>query len=544
VLLLSVPYAVKAADAATLGGKPASAYLLNAQQTEAVPASAQSSPAAASKAASNADHSAVSASIAGSGTTDYVPRWTSSTNLGNSVIFQSTAGKLGIGTTSPLATLDIRETTGMRAIASGSGIAVYGDATVASGTGKGVEGDTSSTSGTGVAGVASATTGSTEGMWGASFSTGGVGVIGQAYATSGNTIGVEGLSASSTGTAGVFNNTAGGKILSAQNNSVEKFSVDGGGNVGLAGVINFSTGQTFPGSAQLNANNLFTGNQTMTAPFLSQNPTLTISGGPSGTTPLSVDGGFGTGTGITVSGTFDAGVQSDSEGFGLYGTGTAGGVYGALDVETITGAAGVYGQASAALPQATFGVEGFNPGPTGIAVVGTAVSSSKTGGLLVGSSPFGVWGDTGSAGTTVAGVLATADNATALWSENNSLSPTGYFYNQSSSTAVALSAGGSTGSCQVFANGNLTCTGSKSAAVPVANGRSVALYAVESPENWFEDFGSGQLSGGVATITLDPEFLQTVSSSSTYHVFVTPRGECEGLYVTMTCPPEISPSKM
>ena len=174
-----------------------------------MPASAQSNPAAASKPVSNTVQSAISA-ISGSGTTDYIPRWTSSANLGNSIIFQSTAGKLGIGTTSPLATLDIREPTGVRAIASGNGVAIYGDATVASGTGKGVEGDTSSTSGTGVAGVASATTGSTEGMWGASFSTGGVGVIGQAYATSGNTIGVEGISSSGAGTAGVFNNTGGG----------------------------------------------------------------------------------------------------------------------------------------------------------------------------------------------------------------------------------------------------------------------------------------------------------------------------------------------
>jgi trimeric autotransporter adhesin len=229
VLLLSVPYALKAADAETLGGKPASAYLLNPQSTPALPTSTQSIPVAASKAVPNSAQSANSASISGSGTTNYLPRWTSSTNLGNSIIFQSTANKLGIGTTSPLATLDIRESTGMRAIASGNVTAVYGNATVASGTGKGVEGDTSSTSGTGVAGVANATTGSTQGMWGANFSTSGVGVLGQSYATSGSAIGVEGLSASSAGTAGLFNNTGGGKILSGQAKGTEVFSVNGNG---------------------------------------------------------------------------------------------------------------------------------------------------------------------------------------------------------------------------------------------------------------------------------------------------------------------------
>jgi hypothetical protein len=41
--------------------------------------------------------------------------------------------------------------------------------------------------------------------------------------------------ASPAGTAGVFNNAAGGKILTGQNNGVEKFSVDGSGNVNALG---------------------------------------------------------------------------------------------------------------------------------------------------------------------------------------------------------------------------------------------------------------------------------------------------------------------
>ena len=228
VLLLSVPYALKAADAETLGGKPASAYLLNPQPTESVPASAQSNPAAAGK-ASITGKRAISASVAGSGTTNFIPRWTSSTGLGNSVIFQSTTGNLGIGTTSPAATLDIREPTGVRATTSNNGVAVFGDATVASGTGKGVEGDSYSTSGTGVAGVAIATTGFTQGVWGQSNSTTGVGMYAKAAATSGSTIGVEGISASSAGTAGVFNNTGGGKVLSGQTNGTVVFSVNGNG---------------------------------------------------------------------------------------------------------------------------------------------------------------------------------------------------------------------------------------------------------------------------------------------------------------------------
>jgi hypothetical protein len=66
--------------------------------------------------------------------------------------------------------------------------------------------------------------------------------------------------------------------------------------------------------------------------------------------------------------------------------------------------------------------------------------------------------------------------------------------------------------------------------------RAVLLYSVESPENWYEDFGSGQLRGGVATVELEPTFAQTVSPEVGYHVFLTPDGDCEGLYVAQKTP--------
>ena len=53
-----------------------------------------------------------------------------------------------------------------------------------------------------------------------------------------------------------------------------------------------------------------------------------------------------------------------------------------------------------------------------------------------------------------------------------------------------------------------------------------------SPENWFEDAGSGQLANGYARIELDPVFSQTVNTSVEYHVFLTPEGDSEGLYVS------------
>lgn len=91
--------------------------------------------------------------------------------------------------------------------------------------------------------------------------------------------------------------------------------------------------------------------------------------------------------------------------------------------------------------------------------------------------------------------------------------------------------------CLIDNNGNFSCFGTKSAVVDVDGGsRQVALYAVEAPENWFEDYGLGQLSSGSAHIVLDPTFAQTVNTNLDYHVFITPRGECEGLYVTGLTP--------
>lgn len=60
----------------------------------------------------------------------------------------------------------------------------------------------------------------------------------------------------------------------------------------------------------------------------------------------------------------------------------------------------------------------------------------------------------------------------------------------------------------------LTVVGTKSAAVKTADDEYRLVYCQESPENWFEDFGEGQLQNGTAHIDLDPVFLQTVTISA------------------------------
>jgi hypothetical protein len=80
--------------------------------------------------------------------------------------------------------------------------------------------------------------------------------------------------------------------------------------------------------------------------------------------------------------------------------------------------------------------------------------------------------------------------------------------------------------------GDFVATGTKSALVETTSYGKRQLYAVESPENWFEDLGGAQLIQGQAVVKLDPIFVETVNTENEYHVFLTPKADCEGLYVT------------
>jgi hypothetical protein len=103
VLLLSVPYALKAADAETIGGLPPSAFVL-ANKTQGNGGSAKP-PSAPSSPAKNAAPPANPA-VTGKGTLDFVPMWDSTSDIINSMIFQKSSA-IGIGTTAPAATLDV-----------------------------------------------------------------------------------------------------------------------------------------------------------------------------------------------------------------------------------------------------------------------------------------------------------------------------------------------------------------------------------------------------------------------------------------------------
>ncbi len=129
VLMVSVPYALKAADAETIGGLPPSAFVLAGPPMSAATASASGGTVMASAAAPSA-----TPAVSGTGTTDYVPLWTNSSGtLGDSVLFQSGSGstaKIGINTTTPPTTLDVKGTTTVLGILN---LPITGPATAAAG---------------------------------------------------------------------------------------------------------------------------------------------------------------------------------------------------------------------------------------------------------------------------------------------------------------------------------------------------------------------------------------------------------------------------
>ena len=98
VLLFSVPYALKAQDAETLGGKPASAFLqVLRNQNETGGNNVQKLP----------------PPTHGNGTLNFIPLWTATNIIDKSSLFQSGLN-VGVGTTAPSALLDVAGTTNLR----------------------------------------------------------------------------------------------------------------------------------------------------------------------------------------------------------------------------------------------------------------------------------------------------------------------------------------------------------------------------------------------------------------------------------------------
>jgi hypothetical protein len=125
VLLVSVPYALKAADAATLGGLPASAFALAAPNAPPVykagVTSAAITPAVAP--AISGPQAATTVTTTG-GTANYVAKYSGASTIVNSLIYDSGLN-VGIGTTSPTAKLTVAGTTTLNGTSTLNGSATF-----------------------------------------------------------------------------------------------------------------------------------------------------------------------------------------------------------------------------------------------------------------------------------------------------------------------------------------------------------------------------------------------------------------------------------
>ncbi|MBV9304471.1 MAG: hypothetical protein JOY62_06305 [Acidobacteriaceae bacterium] len=619
VLLLSVPYALKAGDADTLGGLPASAFLSSASRG----APSSGSPAAPDIAVAAVPGAPPPAGVGGSGATDFVPLWTSSTNLGNSILFQSggtmqvnggfefpalgtataTAGKnsqpleqaasafdsstgkavaeafqwqaepAGNDTASPSATLNLLfgsdgatpKETGLKIDHQGlltfaAGQTFPGGKITGSETINGNLSATNLTASSGIQAQFGSFTGSNTGdilIAQNQNTSGGIGVVGNAVGTTG--IGMEGNAFGSGGT-GVQGSASGSSGIGLQGNATGNngIGVQGKGATGITGTASFPNGIGVEGIG---------GNGKGGIEFSIGVEGISGGIGVSGVGNLTAGSGgigvSGSGASIGVSGSSGnngTGVQGKGA-TGVSGNGTGLGV---AAIATGTGSQGVFAagqhQGLAAFADASSGnhqgvfAQAFSP--TGTGTLSMAVGESKTGQSLIGCCAVGVWGDTNQTSSGAAAIVGTADDAQALFLQNNSTTHlTANINNPAAGAGVEiLNVAGRDGSCSIDGFGNLECggelfgenlnvknnavitnlfvTGHKSGVATLDNGHKVALYAVEAPENWFEDYGGGRLENGVATITIEPTFFQTVNTNLEYRVFLTPKGDCEGLYVT------------
>jgi trimeric autotransporter adhesin len=109
-LLLSVPYALKAADAETIGGLPASAFVRSdgSQAAGTNPTAAKTTSVVSKNQAPQANPD-----VTGKGVVNFIPMWDTTRDIIDSLIFQKSSS-VGINTKTPAATLDVSGTGDVR----------------------------------------------------------------------------------------------------------------------------------------------------------------------------------------------------------------------------------------------------------------------------------------------------------------------------------------------------------------------------------------------------------------------------------------------
>jgi hypothetical protein len=158
------------------------------------------------------------------------------------------------------------------------------------------------------------------------------------------------------------------------------------------------------------------------------------------------------------------------------------------------------------------GVRGYADGATYFGAAASNANSSGTGLLAAGNNAAGSYL---TAGSGVAGTGRTVGVYGRAAQAGNAGQAGGYFTNGNGDFCYVAFRSPSGSNYKVYGSGSV------STVMPTSRG-PVTLISPESPEAWFEDYGSGELRDGFCHVDLDPTFLEctTIDESNPLRVFV------------------------
>lgn len=447
ILLVSVPYAIKAHEAETLAGRSISDFVLNESRpgtTVIAPSGTVSATGHSSTSSAAPPPPAGPTTFSGSNATQIVGVTQSGTGTGlsaTSTTHSAVAGTITGPTNTGVYGLASNTATGSTA----AGVTGLSNTQL----GPGVQGSTSSSKGLGVQGVVNATSGGIA-VQGLNKATTGIsfGVQGQTSSVTTNSSGVSGFEAAKTGqvygvSGGTDSTTNGAAAVDGFEGAAtgQVYGVSGGTNsttqyaAGVTGYENAATGQVFgvSGTASSSTTNAMgvAGNESATKGQVYGVDGYTASTGPSAAGVGGFEGAatgqvYGVTGGAKSTTNFSAGVS----GFESATTGQVFGVNGGTN-STTNGSAGVAGNENAATG-AVYGVYGGAVSTTTNAMGVSGYEGAKTGQV------YGVNGNTGSVGPGAAAVNgyegATTGQVSGVSGSTPSTSGTGVNGNASATT--------------------------------------------------------------------------------------------------------------
>jgi hypothetical protein len=310
-----------------------------------------------------------------------------------------------------------------------------------------------------------------------------------------------------------------------------------GSNASGRGIIAVGSGQSVPSISNDSEGGAFTGYHGVFAKGVNAQGIGVIGIGSNGATYSTISGGLG-GTFSGNYGIYGKGLAA--EGVGVVGVGSAGSGY-----YTVTGGsggtfAGYHGLLSVGVNATNgIGVVGagnngsYNIIPGGAGGCFTATYAGAAGFAQDGSAGIGIIG----AGNNQAAIILAAGCGGDF--TGSVCGVHGYAVNSSNDRYGGYFATG--GSLYAYVGGRysgtnrkIVGTGTVSTIVKNRSGERITLTCPEAPETVFQDFGTGQLVEGFAHISIDPDLAIniTVNGNHPLKVYITPEGDCNGVYVT------------